>query len=235
MRTIGLIFSCVCALSIHAQYSSLPISLSLPMDHDTIEESEPNFVWQANLSSLQSDPRLSMQLVVVKVSEDQTATEAIVENAPIFIRQGLVSNSLTYSNPGYSLEKGSWYAWQLSYLFNGLPIQQSEVWRFILSDPVVNQPVCIALRRAIDNNIYELKEDALLLSTDETTIQNLTAQLYDDENNKISFDLIPVEESNPSDMKKFKLDVDALDLKKGKYRFEWKANKQTYFTLYFKK
>ncbi|MEY3198490.1 MAG: hypothetical protein RJA13_448, partial [Bacteroidota bacterium] len=96
----------MCSFTIVAQFSSLPIGLSMPMDKDTIEEKEPNFVWQTNLTTVQNDSRISQQIVVVQVGSDQTSTEAILENRPIFIRQGLVSNSITYSSTEIKLEEG---------------------------------------------------------------------------------------------------------------------------------
>jgi hypothetical protein len=113
MRSIIFLLSFFITSSLVAQYSSIPLILSLPMDGDTIQESEPLFVWQTTLTELGSDPRLNLMLTVVQMDNDQTATESILENSPVFVRQNLLSSSLNYSEIEHQLVEGKWYAWQV--------------------------------------------------------------------------------------------------------------------------
>ncbi len=223
------------------QYSGTPLMLSLPMDKDTIEEDEPVFVWQTTLSNVQNDPRLNVQLAVVKMEEDQKKTEAMVENTPVFIRQNLLSSSLNYSSVDHELEESVWYAWQVVLFYNGVQVQQSEVWKFIKSAPVVNLQSYIPLRISNDASIFEIKGNRLNVSTkasgDFSTICTLS-----NENGKatsvqmqqvISGKFIdsPVSKST-TDTRYFSIDLDALKLKKGYYTFVWNIG-QTPYTLNF--
>lgn len=217
---LSVMFTCCSIVTTWTQ-----IQLSIPANADTLEESEPNLVWQTYTSFL-NDPRYSLTLTVVEVEENQTPTEALIENVPVLFRENLIQNSFTLSSNELTLSKNVWYAWQINLLFMNVPTQQSEVWRFILTDPILPIPNCIALRRSVDNSIYYLNGEELLLSTDETKISNLKAYLIDAENQRFEIELIAENNVSNSDLKVFKLNVEALDLNGGQYRFEWSPNRK---------
>lgn len=226
------------------QYSGTPLMLSLPMDQDTIEEDEPVFVWQTTLSNVQNDPRLNVQLSVVKMEEDQTQTEAMVENAPVFIRQNLLSSSLNYSSVDHELEEGVWYAWQVVLFYNGVQVQQSEVWKFIKTAPVEEKHSYYTLKTKADNSIIEFVSDELYYTTTEYGDFQLEGVISgkDIDNETVHFEELLLSEENTTgksnqgrEARYFKCDLSELNLKKGTYRIDWVANNQRHFISLVKK
>ncbi len=225
------------------QYSTTPIMLSIPMDADTIEEDEPLLVWQTTLSNLENDPRLNVRLSVVQVGEDQTPAEAILENAPVFQRQNLLSNSINYSEIDHELVEGTWYAWQVILLYNGVQVQQSEVWKFIKATPPEFQPEFSMIRRKADNSYVSLVDDKLYLCTKESGKFNTTAVLSGNGIQKTEVALVEVdskaaplsESSETLDTRYYLFDTDDLDLSKGTYRLQWNAAEGVSFIVFFEK
>ena len=217
--------------------------LSLPMNQDTIEEDEPVFVWQTTLSNLQNDPRLNVQLVVVKMEEDQTSAEAIAENPPVFIRQNLLSNTLNYSSIDHQLEEGVWYAWQVVLFYNGIQVQQSEVWKFIKAKPVEKPRNYYTLRTKADNSILETDGKILYVTTSEPGDFQLKATISGKGIKDQTIEFVEIIDNETSDTKSFqqlesrfyKCDLTDLKLKKGTYKIKWDANTTKHFVLLIKK
>lgn len=206
------------------------IQLSIPDNSDTLFESEPNLIWQT-YSSFLNDPRYSLTLTLVEMEEEQLTSEAIIENVPVLFRENLLQNSYTLTSSEIILKKNVWYAWQVNLLFFNVPTQQSEIWKFILVDPKPPITNCIALRRTVDNSVYFLDSQELMLSTDEVAIKNFSASIFNSENQVTEVQLIEGESNQSSDLKHYKLNIKDLNLEKGFYRFEWKPNNQVNFVL----
>jgi hypothetical protein len=243
MKNVILVaFLVILAITANAQYSSLPIGLSMPMDKDTIEEKEPNFVWQTNLTTVQNDPRISQQIVVVKVESDQTTTEAILENQPLFIRQGLISNSITYSSNENKLEEGSTYAWQIGFLINGNMVQQSEVWQFTINQPRLPVTEFVSVRAKNDGQFMPVFDNRLNLLINEPQevelkglIESAKGEVFKVELQEVvNGELVSKEISEPTTQTRyFSVDLKKLKLKKGTYQFIWLAGNQRSYTLNF--
>jgi len=226
-----------------AQYSTTPIMLSLPMDADTIEEDEPLLVWQTTLSNLENDPRLNVRLSVVQLGEDQTPTEAILENSPVFMRQNLLSNSINYSAIDHELVEGTWYAWQVVLLYNGVQVQQSEVFTFIKAGTTSPKQSFYTLKTKADNTIIPLTDNVIYFTTTEKGEFQLKAAIS---GKKIVSQTIRLEEINMDEgsnntshpgreARYFKCDLSELNLKKGTYRIDWEANTDHHFVTLIQK
>lgn len=225
--TLFLLFA---AFGAQAQYSNMPITLSLPNDQDTIEEQEPTFVWQCNTSALQNDPRLEMQIVVVELEDEQAASDGLAVNAPIFVRSNLLTGSVPYSSTDHELEKGKTYAWQVSYLFNGVLIQQSEAWVFTLADPQPLRPQYMALRRESDGASYHLHEPVLYMKIAESGKLSLSGTIRGGSGESHTVKIVPTD--NPDTQRTLfhssgemlcKVDFSELELDNGSYTFSWKS------------
>lgn len=244
MRLIFSLFLTFTGILSYAQGGSLPISLSLPMDADTINETEPTFVWQANLSTIQNDPRFTLNLTLVKLDANQTATEGIIENMPIQMYANLLSNTIQYSSSAPALERNVWYAWQLILYYNGLEVQQSEVWKFILADEDNLSPNYYKLRTIVDNSFLEVTDDFLFVTTNEPGTFELIGEISGKgiTPQKIYFkELVDGEEINSetssplNESRFFKCDLGDLDLHNGTYRVQWDANSTKHFVFFIKK
>ncbi len=223
------------------QYSNLPISLSLPFDKDTIEEHEPTFVWQTNLAVVQNDPRISQQIVVVKLEPHQTSTEAIIENQPVFVRADVVSNTLTYSSTDQALEEGNIYAWQITYFYNGMQVQQSEVSTFVLTKPIMATRNFVRLKKQNDGSYFPISETELNFSTSEKGSPNLTGIVRTPNGKNLKVNLVELVDGkpittvnlNPQYTRYFTIDLSSFNLENGFYNFEWKYSSNQSYTLNF--
>ncbi len=215
-------------LSVIMSNSWSQIMSSLPSNGDTLIENEPNLVWQC-LTPYLGDPRYSLTLTVSPMEENQTPLDAIVSNIPILFRENLTQNAFTLTSNQVSLLQDTWYAWQVTLLYNNVPLQQSEPWKFIISIPEVPQPKLIALRKVADNNIHFVQTEKLQLSTQDNGSFQTSARLIDNENNVINVQLVQVPSN--TDLRIWEIDLEALDLDNGIYRFEWPANKKYTYTI----
>lgn len=240
MNYLQLILFLVIGANAFSQYSALPITLSLPNDRDTIEEKEPTFVWQCNTVALQNDPRLEQQIVVVELEENQTPAEAVLINPPLMIRQNLLSGTTVYSSTENPLEEGKSYAWQVSYLFNGVVIQQSEAWVFTLAKPKEPIHQYLALRRQADGSVYQANEPVLYIKIAESGKLSLKGTIRSADGSKQDIKLTPIgTEDKQADTFQSsgellcKVDFEDLDLKKGSYVFTWKSPDGAKYNLHF--
>ena len=115
--------------------SAFPVTLSNPMDYDTIIETEPNFIWQTNITALQTDPRYSQRYVLCEIEENQLKGDAIAVNTPILVLEDYQNTMYSYSSTTAPLEEGHTYVWQVSVLFNELIVDQSEPYQFTIFKP----------------------------------------------------------------------------------------------------
>lgn len=206
---------------------------SLPNNSDTIIETEPTLVWQC-MTSYIGNPRYSMVLTVTEMAEEQSPVEALLENTPILYRENLSQNSFTITSTEAILNENVWYAWQATLLYDGVPVQQSEAWKFIISQPLPPVVPSIKLRQAVDNSIYTLRSDNIELIVEDLTPTQFTAYLFDENNVKYSINLIEHESNSMNELKVFKLNLSDLDLEDGVYRFEWQPTKKQHYRLYLK-
>ena len=228
------------AAVLYGQYPNLPITLSLPDDHDTIEEQEPTFVWQCNTAALQSDPRLDMQITVVELQEEQSASEGLAINEPILLRRNLTTGSTAYSSATHELEKGKTYAWQVTYLFNDVPVQQSEAWVFTLADPQPPRPQYMALRRESDGAIYCLNEPVLYMKIAESGKLSLSGTIRGGDGERHAVKIIPADAPDTqrtlfhsSGEMLCKVDFTELELDNGNYTFSWESPAGKRYMLQF--
>lgn len=232
-----------CFVASHAQTSSLPIILSIPFDQDTIEEKEPDFVWQTNLNSIQNDPRLQQQIVVVKLEDTQTKSEAIVQNEPIFINTGLTTTSIKYSSSRYELEDGATYAWQVNILNSGVLVQSSEVYEFTIGKQS-SQGNYLPLRLKVNTTPYVLEESTLKISLVSVKELSLNCTVKPEKGQIKNVELIEFVNGEALDQEKsisgnetryFELDLKKHKLKKGKYTLLWSPVKGENYELLFER
>ena len=214
-----------------AQLTELPVTLSMPFDEDTIEETEPVFIWQSNLAALQTDPRLSQRLTVEKLLANQTPLEGLGLNSPVFLRDNLTSSTLSYSSTDHELEDNIWYAWQVSYLMNNMVIGQSEAWKFIRVKPQILPQTYIPLRRHSDLSFYTLNMPTLYFTTDEKGVFSMKAMIRSAKGEEFPLEVVetingePIQPDEETGMKRFfKADFESLELKNGTYTFYWYMN-----------
>lgn len=238
-------FLCISTLS--AQQSLFPVTLSNPMDFDTIIETEPNFIWQTNISAIQTDPRYSQQYVLCELEENQLKGDAIAVNIPILVLDDYQNTMHSYSSNSHPLEEGHTYVWQVSILFNSMIVDQSEPYQFTILKPKDPLPSFYPVVFKNSGQTYQVTNEQIGLVTDEIGDLKLTVQIY--KNGRLlktstlkDFTLKEdKEKSNENESQKTSagkrrliLDLKELDLESGYYTAIWTPKKNKNFTFNFK-
>lgn len=228
----------------HAQQSAFPVTLSNPMDYDTIIETEPNFIWQTNITAIQGDPRYSQRYVLCELEANQLKGDAIAANTPILVLEDYQNTMYSYSSTSTPLEEGHTYVWQVSILFNNLIVDQSEPSQFTILEPQDPQPAFYPVVFKNDGQMYQISDNKIGLITDEPGDLKLTVQIYKNGvvdktallkefiGGKLSEESKEVS-SGDTDRRFLILDLKSLDLKKGFYRVTWSPKDQKTFTFNF--
>lgn len=226
-----------------AQGSVFPVTLSNPMDYDTIIETEPNFIWQTNITALQTDPRYSQRYVLCELLEDQLKGDAIAVNTPILVLEDYQNTTHSYSSASTPLEEGHTYVWQVSILFNGLIVDQSEPSQFTIEEPVDPLPVFYPVAFKNDGQSYQVVDNKIGLITDELGDLKLKLQirsggktikavlLKEVISGEVQDEKEVSEKSNGKRM--FVLNLKDLDLEPGFYTAFWQPMDRESFTFNF--
>lgn len=111
-----------------------PPILIIPEDQSTIDSTfYPIFSWMPP-APLNIFTDLKYDISIVQVSPNQTASDAIQLNIPVFFQQDLATTSFVYPLSASALEPGVQYAWQISAKNNRIPVSNSETWTFHLGN-----------------------------------------------------------------------------------------------------
>lgn len=216
-------------ISSFAQQGSFPISLSYPMDLDTIEEHDPTFTWQTNTASIESDPRLTQRFVLCELLENQTRSEAILLNQPIMIVDDFEESTLPFSTSANELEDGKTYVWQVSLIYSGAVIQVSDVSQFTLAQDNSNKNY-LQLKSKLSTMPYEVDGTILRVSVSSIKELSLTAEVRTEEGELKTVTLIEMIDGNPvqqsvsspsTDTRFFELKLKDFNIKKGIHVLKW--------------
>ena len=226
-----LLFTCFSIGLLHSQ-SAYPVTLSAPMDFDTIVETEPNFVWQTDINGLLSDIRYSQRYTLCELLENQTKGEAIAINTPLLVLEDYQSIVYTYSSSINPLEMGHTYVWQVGILFNGMQVDQSDVFQFTIYEPADPLEKFYPVAFKNDAQFLTIHNGKIGLSTEETGELNLSVNLTLNGQasqlvylNEYIDGTLQTNTTSPIGNKKrlFILNVEALELEEGSYSGSWTA------------
>lgn len=230
-----------CSL-VFGQESVFPVTLSNPMDYDTIIETEPNFIWQTNITALQTDPRYSQRYVLCELLEDQLKGDAIAINAPILVLDDYQNNMHSYSSSATALEEGHTYVWQVSILFNNLIVDQSEPYQFTILKPKELLPSFYPVAFKNDGHMLSIVNDKIGLLTDETGNLNLKVNLSREGKivKTVYLNELVDGEEKTEQLSEYKgtkrfyvLNLKDLELEKGVYKVSWSLKSKRQYTFNF--
>lgn len=222
--------------------SAFPVTLSNPMDYDTIIETEPNFIWQTNITALQTDPRYSQRYVLCELEENQLKGEAISANIPILVLEDYQNTMHSYSSTSTPLEQGHTYVWQVSILFNNLIVDQSEPYQFTILKPEDPLPIFYPVAFKNEGQMLSIIDNKIGLVTDETGSLNLKVNITKAGsivktvhlNELLNGEVKTEEISDYKGTKRFfVLNLKELDLGKGTYKVNWNLKTKRQYTFNF--
>jgi len=228
--------------NLFAQQSAFPVTLSNPMDFDTIIETEPNFIWQTNITAIQTDPRYSQRVVLCELQENQLKGDAIAVNTPILVLDDYQNTMHSYSSTTTPLEEGHTYVWQVSILFNSMIVDQSEPYQFTILKPKDPLPNFYPVAFKNDGQMLSIVNEKIGLLTDETGSLNLKVTLYTRGqivktvylNELLNGEEKTDQTSEYKGTKRFYLlNLKDLDLEKGVYKVSWNLKAKRQYTFNF--
>lgn len=221
----------------------LSMSLVSPFDDDVIETKHPVLVWTHNEPFAINTGAEDYRIVVTQMHEGQNAEAAMAANPLLFSKNGLTSHSVIYPVNAPDLEKGKSYCWQVTKSINGRVVNQTEVWKFTLSDqPDTKDYKYGELTTTLSSSYYTCNNGKVFFRFREaySSSGKLQIKIKDKYNKEISVaaknqksnDLVLNYKSNGSNA--YEINVDELHLKDGFYLLEVFNEKKEKFLLKFK-
>lgn len=238
------LFLCFISFSSNGLFSqsAFPVVLSSPMDYDTITEMNPNLIWQTDIQRLLGDSRFTQRLEMFELLENQTKGDALVMNQPLLIQDNYQNTMFPYSSTTNPLQFGHSYVWRVVILYNGMQVDQSDIYQFTLYDPSLSEPNFYPVAFKNDGQTYLVENGKIGLVTDEPGNLDLALKLYLNGTlaqevflNEYQAGVLLTETTSPSGMakRKFVLDVEQLNLQAGFYNAYWLLKSGKKYTFNF--
>ncbi|MEP7265009.1 MAG: hypothetical protein ABI772_10955 [Bacteroidota bacterium] len=221
----------------------LSMSLVSPFDDDIIETNHPVLVWTHNEPFANNTGAEDYRIVVTQMHEGQNAEAAMAANPLLFSKNALTSHSVIYPVNAPDLEKGKSYCWQVTKSINGRVVNQTEVWKFTLSDePDTKDYKYGELSTTLSSSFYTSNNGKVFFRFREAynSSGKLEIKIKDKFNKEVSVlaknqksnDLALNYKSNGSNA--YEINVDELHLKDGFYLLEVFNEKKEKYLLKFK-
>lgn len=109
------------------------LNLLQPDNRSVVDTKTPVLIWTSGNNKPFPSPSERFELLLVQMAPDQSANEAIVENAPLFLLPN-ATKTVLYPPFAEKLEYGKKYAWKVTHYVGDAIIQSSEVWSFTLAE-----------------------------------------------------------------------------------------------------
>jgi hypothetical protein len=217
------------------------LNLVYPDNHDTIETVNPALVWNHSEPFSMLTSSESFRLVLVELTENQTADNAISVNNPLFLLNNLNTHSIIYPFDASALIKGNSYAWQVQKITNGVATKFSEAWQFtIKKDVQMKADGYATLTKKLNASYYTIKNDTLYFRFDENYKGgDFTCNIYNWNREKITPIAVNSEQNISVSAKKlgfnyFQISLSDLpNLSSGYYTLEVKDERNELFMLKF--
>ncbi len=134
------------------------ISLITPHDRDTIETFYPVLSWNyVNIGQYRDQERYVLTLV--EIQEDQSANAAVQVNHPIIRIDGIQGFQFMYPFDAPALKINQRYGWRIQRSLNGVIVNESEAWEFIIYKEVKVPNKYVKLSLSNQNAVHVVKEE----------------------------------------------------------------------------
>lgn len=229
----------ISAVNLNAQSGGInyPVTLNNPYHLDTIDNRRPTFSWQCDLATINLDPRLDMQFVLVEKNKNQPIGEALLINTPLLFAYSLTSSSLSYPNSNEELIPGHTYAWQVSVMMNGMPIMQSQQWEFTIRIPKPVEDQFFRMTTTLNNTVYNSQKDYIRFVVKDNGKDLKECTIRKTDNSKKSWKVSDIQKKNKNlDNGYYHVPLENLKLETGMYLLEVFVDNVKYsLQFYYKK
>jgi hypothetical protein len=180
------------------------------------------------------------RIVVVELKDDQTAEYGVTSNTPVFIKDYLSMHNIQYPFDAKELKDGFRYGWQVQKLANGIVINKTESWEFVLRKEEPPKDIkYVALTKTLDANFYTAVNGKVYFKFIEeyNTIAKLSAFLKSESGPEIRVVFAKDEESlkgtniRSKGDNRFVLDLDKQQIKPGYHILKVRNEKRETFYL----
>lgn len=134
------------------------ISLITPHDRDTIQTFYPVLTWNyVNIGQYRDQEYYILTLV--EIQEDQSANSAVQVNTPVIRIEGIQGFQFMYPFDAPQLKVNQRYGWRIQRALNGVIVNESEAWEFIIVKEIKVPLKYVKLSLTNQNTIHNIKDE----------------------------------------------------------------------------
>lgn len=210
-----------------------------PIDEEVIATTTPLLLWMHTEAFNLLSPGEFFRLTLVELEKDQSASDGVVSNTPIFIKNYITSHQVQYPFDARKLEYGKRYGWIVQKISNGNIIASTESWEFKLNEQTKPKDhMYVDLKKQLDGTIYKVQNDRIFFKYNERyQSTELTCSILSDSREKIEAKTTN-EQDEQTGVKMlgyntFELDLNPYNLQNGFYTLEVLDEKGQKYLLKF--
>jgi hypothetical protein len=213
-----------------------------PGDKDTINTLYPVLIWNHSDPFNALSPGEFYRMLLVPISDGQSADEAIAVNTPIFLKNNLEENQVQYPYDAPALEPGKHYGWQVQLMGSNVVINKTEAWEFIEDKPkVLKDNKYATVKTTLDGGYYTAVNNRIFFRFDEayaspansdvkcsildTYMEPVKSKTLDASNGTIAF--------KKSGFNQYEVDLNGMNIQSGYYYLQISNEKGQVFMLKF--
>lgn len=167
-------------------YGQSNIMLISLHDKDTIDHRYPVFNWYYT-SLPEGRDIIQYHFILTELKKNQSAEAGVTVNQPLLRINGVQGFQLVYPYDAPELEYGKRYGWQLQKTVNGVIVDKSEAWEFILYRKTEIPMKYAVLNTDYSATIYEVNDGGFFfkLHSRYKTSGNLKYLILNDKSEKV--------------------------------------------------
>ncbi len=229
-------------LDLESDISSF-LTLISPMDKDTIDTPNPMLVWTHSEPFNILAPGEYFRIIVTELLKDQNTESGVTSNTPIYMKNYVTTHQLLYPYDAKELEPGKHYGWQVQKLSNGVIVNKSEAWEFVLKSDLMSRGNKYAvLKSKLDAGYYTpTNSKVYFLFNEEYTSKSLAYSIFNSKRELVQPRLRNEDSVNKSEAfvaksignNRYEIDLDKMNAPTGIYTLEVKNEKGEIFLLRF--
>lgn len=165
------------------------ISLITPHDRDTIQTFYPVLTWNyVNIGQYRDQEYYILTLV--EIQEDQSANSAVQVNTPVIRIEGIQGFQFMYPFDAPQLKVNQRYGWRIQRALNGVIVNESEAWEFIIVKEIKVPLKYVKLSLSPQNSVHTITSEGFYFQVlNKYGSTNYKITLLDERGNVVSYNM----------------------------------------------
>jgi hypothetical protein len=219
------------------------LTLISPMDKDTVDTPNPMLVWTHSEPFNLLAPGEYFRILVTELMNEQNAESGVTYNTPTYMKNYVTTHQLLYPYDAKELQPGKHYGWQVQKLSNGVIVNKSEAWEFVLKPEKNNKPNKYAvLKSKLDAGYYTPTDGKVYFTfNEEYSSQKISCSIFNSKREVVPLNLKNENnrEKNGNSLEKsigsncYEIDLNTMKISSGMHTLEVKNEKGEVFFLKF--